>query len=95
MRLHHRLSRLEQRAPDHGCPGCRDRRSRSVLVVADRLVDGSGVLRGQESAACAQCGVVPENVVDGEESPVEKHPSQGNRDGRRVPGDAPAGPRET
>jgi hypothetical protein len=63
MRLHNRLSRLEHCVPDPGCSGCRDRRGRVVMVEADRLADGSVVLRDQKPPACAQCGVVPENVV--------------------------------
>jgi hypothetical protein len=35
-----------------------------------------------------------DEATDGEESPVEKHPSQGSGDGGRAPGDAPAGPRD-
>jgi hypothetical protein len=33
------------------------------MIEADRLADGSVVLRDHEPAACAQCGVVPEDVV--------------------------------
>jgi hypothetical protein len=63
MSLHNRLSRLEQKLPDPGCPGCRDRRGRIVLVEAERLADGSVVFRDKEPEACARCGIVPENVV--------------------------------
>ena len=63
MRLHRRLSRLEQRVPDRGCPGCRERRGRTVMVVAHRLADGSVVHQNREPEACGQCGVVPEFVV--------------------------------
>jgi hypothetical protein len=63
MRLHNRLSCLEQREPDPGCQGCRERRGRIVMVVADRQADGSVVLRDQEPEECARCGIVPEYVV--------------------------------
>jgi hypothetical protein len=63
VRLHHGLSRLEQRVPDSVCPGCRGRRGRIVLVEAERLADSSVVPRDQQPEACAQCGIVPENVV--------------------------------
>jgi hypothetical protein len=63
VRLHHRLNRLEQRVPDSGCPGCRDRRGRSVLVESERLPDGSVVLWNKEPEACVLCGLVPEFIV--------------------------------
>ena len=63
MSLHNRLSRLEQRVPDLGCPGCRERRGRTRMVVAHRLADGSVVVQNREPEACAQCGIVPEFVV--------------------------------
>ena len=63
MRLPHRLSRREQQLPDPGCPGCSARRGWIVLVEADRLADGSVVVRDQEPAACGLGGVVPEEVV--------------------------------
>jgi hypothetical protein len=58
-----RLSRLEHLLPDPGCPGCRDRRRPPVLVEANRLADGSVLLRYKEPEACGLCGVVPEDVV--------------------------------
>jgi hypothetical protein len=61
--MHRRLQRLEENVPDAGCPACRDRRGQLVMVEAERRADGSVVLRDKEPEACAQCGVVPENVV--------------------------------
>src|SRR5258708_38471085 len=46
--LYTRLRRLEERAPDPGCPGCSDRRGRIVLALADRQADGSAVPWGKE-----------------------------------------------
>jgi hypothetical protein len=63
MRLHNRLHRLEQKVPDPGCLACRDRRGRTVLVEAEQQADGSVVPWGKEPEACAQCGIVPENVI--------------------------------
>jgi hypothetical protein len=61
--MQRRLQRLEQKVPDPGCLACSDRRGLIVLVEAERLADGSVVLRGTEPEVCAQCGIVAENVV--------------------------------
>jgi hypothetical protein len=63
MTLHTRLRRLEQQVPDPGCLACSDRRGRIVMVEAESQADGSVVLRDKEPEACAECGIVPENVV--------------------------------
>ena len=58
------LRRLQKKLPaDPGCPACRHRQGRIVMVEAERRPDASVVLRDQEPAACNQWGIVPEIVV--------------------------------
>src|SRR5690349_10193388 len=59
VRLPIRLRQL----PNPGFPGCRGRRCRIVLVEAERVTDGSVVLRDKGLEPRARCGIVPENVV--------------------------------
>jgi hypothetical protein len=54
---------LEQCVPDRSCSGCCERRRCSVLVVADRLANGSVVLQDREPETCSQCGTEAELVV--------------------------------
>jgi len=66
MRLSSRLRRLELAAGgrDLGCPACRDRRGRIVLVTSQRLPDGTRAREGDWPAPCAACGVVPEQTLE-------------------------------
>jgi hypothetical protein len=63
MRLHSRLRRLEQAAPDPGCLACYQRRGRIVFVRARALRDGT-VLADGEPTPCNQCGRVAEMVIE-------------------------------
>ncbi len=64
MRLLQRLKRLEQMVPDPGCPGCRERRGRVVMVNCRQQRDGSFVPQEPMPTACAVCWKVPELVVE-------------------------------
>jgi hypothetical protein len=64
MKLKTRLQRLERSAViDHGCPACRDRRGRHVLVDATRNADGTITDLDDAPAPCSACGKVPEFIV--------------------------------
>jgi hypothetical protein len=64
MRLSGRLHRLERRVGDTGCPACRDRRGRVVLVTSRSLPDGKTEPQGDWPPPCERCGEVPEQVVE-------------------------------
>ncbi len=64
MRLTQRLRRLEQAVPDPGCPGCRERRGRVVMVNFRQQRDGSFVPQELMPMACTVCEKVPEFVVE-------------------------------
>ena len=65
MKLNTRLQRLEQRVIDPGCPGCRDRRGRHVLVNARRQPDGTLTYPDDDyPKSCEQCGEVPEFIIE-------------------------------
>jgi hypothetical protein len=68
--LSSRLQRLEQRVGD-GCPACRDRRGRVVLVTSRSLPDGTVAYPEGEPGPCEHCGVVPEQVIEIVETVVE------------------------
>jgi hypothetical protein len=63
MTMRRRLTRLEQKLPDHGCLGCRDRRGRIVFVTAQALADGSVVTVAGYPEPCEHCGQVPERIM--------------------------------
>jgi hypothetical protein len=64
VRLHQRLKRLEVSVgPDPGCPICRDRRGRTVLVTSRRLPDGTTTQVAARPAPCERCRGVPERVI--------------------------------
>jgi hypothetical protein len=63
MRARSRLGRLERLVGPPGCPACRDRRGRVVLVSATGLPDGTVVRTGERPQPCAACGQVPEQVI--------------------------------
>jgi hypothetical protein len=64
MRIRARLQRLEKTCPiDRGCPACRDRRGRHVLVDVTRNQDGTIAYPDDAPAPCTACGKVPEFVV--------------------------------
>jgi hypothetical protein len=73
MNLRTRLQRLEQRAGGvGGCPACRDRRGRIVLVTAQRLPDGTVVADEDGPQPCARCGQVPEQIIEVVETVVDE-----------------------
>jgi hypothetical protein len=65
MRLRTRLEKLERSRPvDRGCPGCRDRRGRHLLVNVTEFADGTVAYPDNDAPVpCAQCGVVPEFLI--------------------------------
>jgi hypothetical protein len=71
MRLHNRLRRLEQQAPEGACPACRHRRGLVALVTARELPDGSTVPERGGPEPCARCGGVPERIIQIVEVVVE------------------------
>jgi hypothetical protein len=66
MRLSQRLRRLEARVPkpDPGCPACRHRRGRHVLVDCQAQRDGTVVPLQPLPAPCAACGKLPESIIE-------------------------------
>jgi hypothetical protein len=64
MSLRTRLQPLERNTDDAGCPACRDRRGRIVLVTARQLPDGTLVSEEKEPQPCAHCGQVPEQLIE-------------------------------
>lgn len=63
MNLRRRLQRLERNTVDAGCPACRDRRGRIVLLTTERLPDGTVVAVENEPQPCTRCGQVPEQII--------------------------------
>lgn len=76
MRLRTRLQRPEQKKVDGGCPACRDRRGRIVLLTAEQLPDGTVTLVDGQPTPCACCGQVPEHIIEVIESVVETPTAQ-------------------
>ena len=72
MSLRGRLQRLERTKIEAGCPACRDRRGRIVLVTARRLPDGTVVAVEEKPQPCAQCGQIPEQIIEVIESVVDE-----------------------
>ena len=72
MRLRHRLRRLERRLGGRGdgCPACRHRRGRSVLVTPR---EGDGPPPHDWPEPCPRCGDVPEQLIEIIEEVVETH----------------------
>lgn len=64
MTLRNRLRRLEQKVPDPGCLGCRERRGRMVMVDCQAQRDGSVLPLDVLPVACAACGLAPEFVME-------------------------------
>lgn len=64
MSLRTRLQRLERHTVDAGCPACRDRRGRAVLLTARQLPDRTLVSVDEEPQPCARCGQVPEQIIE-------------------------------
>ena len=62
--MHNRLRRLEQTVPELGCPACRGRRGRIVMIRAKRLPDDTLAYPDGRPAPCERCGKVPEFVVE-------------------------------
>jgi hypothetical protein len=71
VKLHTRLQRLEQRLREPGCPACRDRRGRIVLVTSRSLPDGRTELQGDWPAPCERCSEAPEQIIEILEAMVE------------------------
>jgi hypothetical protein len=71
MSLRTRLQRLERNTVDEGCPACRDRRGRIVLLTARQLPDGMVVPVEDPPRPCARCGQVPEQIIKIIESVVD------------------------
>jgi hypothetical protein len=76
MSLRTRLQRLERAQIDTGCPACRDRRGRIVLLTAEQRPDGTVAVMEGEPASCALCGEVPEQVIEVVETVVEAPTSE-------------------
>ena len=72
MKLRIRLQRLERSTVDLGCPACRDRRGRIVLVTAQRLRDGTVVAIEEEPQPCARGRQVPEQIIEVVETVVDE-----------------------
>jgi hypothetical protein len=64
MTLRARLHRLETNLPDHGCPGCQDRRGRVVTVESQRQADHSITLLQPLPPDCTLCGERPELILE-------------------------------
>ena len=64
MKLHARLRRLERTTVDAGCPACRERRGRIVLLTGQRLPDGTLAPVEDEPMPCVRCGQVPEQIIE-------------------------------
>jgi hypothetical protein len=63
-KLKTRLQRLERHTTiDRGCPACRDRRGRHVLLDVTRNPDGTITDPDDAPEACPACGKVPEFIV--------------------------------
>jgi hypothetical protein len=64
MRLRTRLQPLERNRIDSGCPACRGRRGRIVLLRAEQLPDGTGAVVDGPPTPCARCGQIPEQIIE-------------------------------
>jgi hypothetical protein len=66
MKLRSRLERLQKCLPAAGCPSCRDRAGRIVLLTFRAGEDGTPVANGptRAPAPCPRCGQVPERVLE-------------------------------
>jgi hypothetical protein len=64
MKFDKRLERLECKVQDPGCPKCRDRRGRLVIVECRRQRDGSVKFLSPRPAVCEACGRLPEFVTE-------------------------------
>ena len=64
MNLRARLQRLERTTVVAGCPACRERRGRTVLLTARRLPDGTVPLVDGEPRPCVRCGQIPEQIIE-------------------------------
>jgi hypothetical protein len=76
MSLRTRLQRLERNTADAGCPACRDRRGRIVLLRAEQQPGGTVAVVEGEPAPCTLCGQVPEQIVEVVETVVEAPTSE-------------------
>jgi hypothetical protein len=74
MSLRTRLQRLERNTADAGCPACRDRRGRIVLLRAEQQPDGTVAVVEGEPAPCTLCGQVPKQIIEVVETVVEAPP---------------------
>ena len=64
MNLRARLQRLERSRVVAGCPACRERRGRTVLLTAQRLPDGTLAPGEDEPQPCVRCGQIPEQIIE-------------------------------
>jgi hypothetical protein len=65
MRLCTRLYRLEQTIRvDRGCPACRLRRGRTVVLESKEIPDGTKAPLGDWPMPCTLCGELPEKIVE-------------------------------
>jgi len=72
--MHHRIRRLEQALPHSGCPACRDRRGRIVMVDSRRRADGTPRHPEGRLAPCERCGQTPEFIIQIVETVVNGAP---------------------
>jgi hypothetical protein len=63
MRLRTRLEKLERQVGPLGCPACRERRGRHVLLTVKELPDGTLLPSPDQPPPCARCGQVAELVI--------------------------------
>jgi hypothetical protein len=63
MNLRARLRRLERTTIVAGCPACRERRGRTVLLTARGLPDGTLAPGEDEPQPCVSCGQIPEQII--------------------------------
>jgi len=75
--LRTRLRHLEQKWPDPGCLGCRDRRGRIAFALVRALADGSVVPVAGYPEPCERCGQVPERII----REIEPYGAPGRRTG--------------
>jgi hypothetical protein len=70
MRLNGRLRHLENAARERGllagpgCPACRNRRGKLVIVRSRVGVDGASLWTEEGPPVCPECGQVPEEVIE-------------------------------
>ena len=70
-RMRNRLQRLERNVVDPGCPACRDRRGRIIMVDARRREDGTETRPEGRPAPCERCGETPEFIIQIVETVVD------------------------